>query len=228
MRRISVLLVVPILLLAVSARAQTQETFESPGTDLPYEWVTLEPDNVLDPDFPTSLLGSPPGWGAQALCVNIGGTSAGAQLKRKIPVNRTGLYTHASVIISHDGMAEGKGESVLVAKPDVDGDHAAWALLLVRHEGALYWALTASDFRRWIFVLDEPIQIGTPYDHWIACDFREGFLSWSINNRQVTLEALPARYPDNIAFLTIGACSAQTGRNLTYFVDNVFWQELEP
>lgn len=221
------------------------ETFEALGTDNIYDQTLVGPGNVLNPDFPNSSIGSPAGWGNESLNVEIG-TEHGAAVYIKSDAlgNRNGLRTHAKVMVDYEGLGNGQGISILVAKPEGDplGSVATWRMYLWKNNNQLIFLLVLGDISQWdgstipssnpyFRVVGYPItadniQLDVVYDHLVVYDIKNRIVEWYVNSGQVLSEAMPTTYPDSIAHKVIGSSGSSNGRNTRYFIDNIEWIEV--
>ena len=223
-----------LLLLASFSEIPTSpflERFEAvTGTDETYNLVVIDSGNTLNPDFLTDLIGSPIGWGAQCGGVKVGPNNGAAVWMQQAQTPSTkGFYTHGSVIINYEGLNNGQGNTILIAKPEGDplGPVAAWRLYLFQVNNEVFFLWTVGDFARFYrYPTSGSILLNTEYDLWIIYDLRSHVIGWYINGERFVWDSMPATFPDNIATKAIGSSGSSTGRNLLYFVDNVMWVEV--
>jgi hypothetical protein len=207
------------------------EGFEAaPVTDETYNHIVIEQGNSLNPDFPTSLIGSPEGWGAQCGRVNIGPNNGAAVWMQEAAIGNTkGYYTHANIRIDYEGLKDSQGNTILIAKPQGDplGPVAAWRLYLFQLNREVFFLWAVGDFARFYrYPTTGSILLDKVYDQWIVYDLKNHVIGWYVNGNQFVWEAMPATFPDNIATKAIGSSGSGTGRNLRYYVDNVWWVEV--
>lgn len=224
-----------LLLLLVSFSGMPTSAFiegfeAATGTDETYNLVVIDPGNSLNPDSLTNLIGSPIGWGAQCARVDIGADHGAAfWMQQATTGNTKGFYTHASIIIDHEGLNNNEGNTILIAKPSGDprGRVAAWRLYLFQSNNEVFFFWTVGDFARFYrYPTSGSILLDTVYDQWIIYDLQFHIIGWYINGNRFVWDIMPATFPDNIATKVIGSSGSGTGRNTSYYVDNVWWLEI--
>lgn len=215
---------------AIPAFSEHFET--SPGTDEVYTSTHVDPGNVIDPDFDTTVLGggTPPGWGAQCGLVSIGAGHGAGGWRQHIASpgeSLTGFVTTFSFLLSSSSLTDGQGITIMVHKSQGDPGTAplAWRVYLWKDVGGLYLLFIVGEDLFYRYPAVGSISTGVVYNHEVKYDLLNDQFSWSVNGTQVVSAALPGSYPQDIATKYLGSSGSSTGSGV-YLIDRIVSVEI--
>jgi hypothetical protein len=224
------------LLLASGCVPFHREGFENPsGTDEFYsDGEAVTPGNSVDPNADPADVGSPSGWGVECGKVTIGPDSVdgGALWRHRFsPGSPNGFYTVLDTVVDVDHLEEGQLISIAVAKPEggPEDPFAAWALYFARRNGETFFVWSVGNFAKWYrYPLTGGLQPGRRYVQVVMYDLLRDVYGWAVDFNPAALGPIPPTYFQNLGTLVIGSSESSTGRDSSYYVDNVFFGEVDP
>ena len=210
------------------------ETFEKvggTGTDEAYSDILISAGNSLDADFATAGIGSPSGWGTYCARVTVGADEATAVWSQERHTSRNGYTTTLEARLSTDGLTDGTGITIAIAKPSpLTGSVAAWRLYFW-HTGAItHFLWTVGDNAELYSFPNQAlgggaISLNTVYPHTITYDIKRKTFSWTVGDILAASGTILSTWPDTIGCKVIGSSGSSTGRNTVYETDNHVWTE---
>ena len=210
------------------------ESFENnPGLDEIYTDVFQHPGNVADPDFQTSNVGSPAGWGTECAIVFIGPYTGGAGWRQHLAQeSTTGYIADISFLLVRNGLNHGKFITIMAAKSqgNPDAPLILFGVFLWKTGPDTHLLFTVGDVNRrmYRFPATGSVAVGAIYDNRIEYDIKSQHFGWAVNGTVVVSDTMSASWADNVAVKYLGSSAGSTGRNSAYLIDNAIWSEIDP